>query len=200
MQIVMRSDNAQEFLSRKVHALCDEYGVTRELSCAFSSFQNGGAERAIRSACQRARTMIIAAEMPIRFWPDALNSATRIHNLLPCASRKFQSPNQIETGSVTPAEIMSTHIFESRCFVHLTPNEKTKASKMKPFAWRGVYLGKAIGKEGHLVWCEQRKAAFVRDSVTFDDGKHWLSHHLKPGPDELVYKRETKGDVILDHL
>ena len=49
MQIVMRSDNAQEFLSRKVHALCDEYGVTirRELSCAFSSFQNGGAERAI---------------------------------------------------------------------------------------------------------------------------------------------------------
>ena len=120
--------------------------------------------------------MIIAAEMPIRFWPDALNSATRIHNLLPCASRKFQSPNQIETGSVTPAEIMCTHIFGSRCFVHLTPNEKAKASKMKPFAWRGVYLGKAIGKEGHLVWCEQRKAAFVRDSVTFDDGKHWLSH------------------------
>ena len=198
---VLRADNAKEFLSKSMDTVCQKYGVAREFSCAFSSYQNGGAERAIQTTMMRARVLLAASDLPVRFWPSAVTYAVYLHNRLPCRSRGWLSPHEIEFG-VAP-DLSDAHIYGSRCFVKKLPNEIKVGEKFKKNAWRGVYLGRSEAQKGHVVYIEEKRKLCVRDSVEFDDGVEWRSHGLKAGPDEVVFVREkhASGDCspLVDH-
>ena len=65
---VVRSDNGTEFRNRMVDALLAESNIEREFTCVGTSHQNGVAESAIGTIFAMARTMLVDASLPPRFW------------------------------------------------------------------------------------------------------------------------------------
>ncbi len=186
---ILRSDGAQEFLSPEVTEVCHAHGIHREITCAFSSYQNGGAERAIRTVMSRARTMLVAARLPTSFWPYAIEYASYLHNRMPCPSRDGQSPFQIVNAGILP-NLDNCKVFGSRCWVKKLPNEIAQGDAMSARAYNAVYLGPGRTQKGDKVFIIERQKVLVRESVKFDTSPAWNSHGLQPKEGEKKFIRE----------
>jgi len=78
-----RSDRGGEFLSNAFVQWLDQLGVTHQLTVPYTPQQNGMVERANRTLCGRARSMLYAAGLPKKFWEHALRYATWCTNRVP---------------------------------------------------------------------------------------------------------------------
>ncbi|KAE8188084.1 hypothetical protein CF336_g6297 [Tilletia laevis] len=87
---------------------------------------NGVAERAVRTVTEMTRTMLIAADLPMFFWPAAAAPAARIKNMLPATGL----PN-----SQTPPEALHEYTFspKSRPCIYLGPAFKGASRLWDPF-------------------------------------------------------------------
>ena len=68
------------------------------LTCPYTSQQNGRAERILRTLNDCVRTMLLHAAMPLRFWPDTLQTATHLINRRPCTPRGHATPHLLLFG------------------------------------------------------------------------------------------------------
>ncbi|XP_031131738.1 uncharacterized protein LOC116033121 [Ipomoea triloba] len=71
----IRTDRGTEFVNGVIQAYCSSQGILHQLSAARTPQQNGVAERRNRTLKEAARVMISAAELPKRFWAEAINTA-----------------------------------------------------------------------------------------------------------------------------
>ena len=76
-------ENGREFDNASNRDFFLPFGTTMRFSCPYTSSQNGTAERAIRSTNDVVRTLLIQANMPPKYWADALSTATHLLNLRP---------------------------------------------------------------------------------------------------------------------
>ena len=78
----IRSDNGTEFKNTCLDDYLDELGITHELSAPYTPQQNGVVERKNRTLVEMARTMLDEYKIPRRFWPEAINTACHIINMV----------------------------------------------------------------------------------------------------------------------
>ena len=76
----IRTDNGGEFTSKEFEAHLTREGVRHELTVPKTPEQNGVAERMNRTLVETARSMLIHANLPHRFWAEALSTATYLRN------------------------------------------------------------------------------------------------------------------------
>ena len=133
---VVRCDNGTEYKNRLVNALLAESNIDREYTCVGTSHQNGVAESAIGILFAMARTMLVDASFPPRFWGEAVIAAVHVHNRMPCKS----NPN-----NASPYEIRHGHLPSLR---HLRPfgieayvRIQEHITKVMPRATKGILLG-----------------------------------------------------------
>ena len=55
-------------------------GISCEPSAPYTQHQNGVSERKIRFIMEKARTMLLEAQLPARFWAEAVNMAVYLLN------------------------------------------------------------------------------------------------------------------------
>ena len=202
---VIRRDGDPAFNTKEFREVVAKLDAKLESSCAFSSHQNGRAERMIRRLVTLSRTMIIAGRLPLRFWHEALEYATWVHNRVPSRAHNSKSPFEIRYGSKPDTSM--AHQFGARCWVHKLPNEIGRGNKFAQRAFgspneRAVFVGvstDATGQKGYRVYIDKKGIQFVvRKSVTFDEGKTWNKHGIKARPGELRYDPletpDTTGD------
>uniref|UniRef100_A0A453N8D3 Integrase catalytic domain-containing protein n=1 Tax=Aegilops tauschii subsp. strangulata TaxID=200361 RepID=A0A453N8D3_AEGTS len=60
------------------------HGTVFRLTCPYTSQQNWRAERVLRTLNDCVCTLLFHANVPPRFWPDALATATLLDNIRPC--------------------------------------------------------------------------------------------------------------------
>lgn len=70
-----RFDNGKEYVNKEVLDWLASQGIEYELTAPYSSSQNGVAERLNRTIVERARSMIVGANLHKRLWPEAVNYA-----------------------------------------------------------------------------------------------------------------------------
>ena len=63
----LRTDNGPEFLSNNVNFLCNEFGISRHRTVAYTPQQNGVAESMNRTLMERVRCMISEAKITENF-------------------------------------------------------------------------------------------------------------------------------------
>ena len=80
---VLRSDGGSEFVNQRVDALLLRHGVEREVTCPNTSYQNGKAERRIRTIFERVRTGLSDSGLPPGFWAEAAVYAVYTLNRTP---------------------------------------------------------------------------------------------------------------------
>jgi len=79
-----RSDNGTgEYNNAIFQQLLRERGIIYEPSTPYTQYQNGVAERTIRSINEMARSMLHESSLPEIFWSEAVNTAVYLRNRCP---------------------------------------------------------------------------------------------------------------------
>ena len=88
------------------------------------------------------------AHMPVRFWPEAIATATYLTNRLPTKTLYFQTPlTTLNTFTTIPFfHSLSPRIFWCVVYVHLPSRVRTK---FEPRAVKCVFLGYDITQKGY---------------------------------------------------
>ena len=131
---LIRCDNAPEYRALGDY-LQKDYGIQFEYTTPYTPEQNGVAERLNRSLITVARAMLLDASLPIRFWGDAVITASYLRNRTP-----------IGPGGITPEEAYSGkvpyigHLRAYGCLVYAyIPSENRE--KLEPTARRCILIG-----------------------------------------------------------
>ncbi|XP_077252529.1 uncharacterized protein LOC143891919 [Tasmannia lanceolata] len=90
----LRTDNAREFFSiiDGFQDYLSSHGIIHQSSCAYTSQQNGVAERKLRYLLEVARTLLFQIQVPKFFWSDAILTARFLPNRLPSSVLNGDSP------------------------------------------------------------------------------------------------------------
>jgi transposase InsO family protein len=68
----LRSDSDGAYTSGELAEYCRKRGIQRQFSTAYNQFQNGVAERTIRTLVEMTRTMLIHAFAPKSMWGECI--------------------------------------------------------------------------------------------------------------------------------
>ena len=176
-----RCDNGSgEYNNSVFLALLGEKGIAYEPAPPYTQHKNGVAERMIRTLNTKARSMMWEANVPTKFWPEAIRTACYLHRRSPTTSLSGnRSPFEALFGTVPPIEHLRR--FGCRAFKRIPPaqrNEKKFGSRSNPSMMLGyVHNTTKIwriwdfnsGKSGRAVECssvvfDEHEDAFVSSS------------------------------------
>ena len=77
----IRSDNGGEFIDDRLVTLCQEKGIIRQTSCAYTPMQNGIAERNIQTITNSGNCNLNFSGFPKIYWPLAFDTAYNTRNI-----------------------------------------------------------------------------------------------------------------------
>jgi transposase InsO family protein len=132
-----RTDGGGEY-EKELKEHLRSLGITHETTAPYSPQQNGVSERLNRTLNEMVRAMLLEANMPDRFWPDAILFAADIKNILPHSSIQNTTPYGLFLGEFPRYDILRPF----GCIVYPTiPKERMpKASKYRPLAYKGALI------------------------------------------------------------
>jgi len=119
-----RSDNGSGEYSNSVFlGLLGEKGITFESSPLYTQHKNGTAEHMIRTLNTKARSMMLDANVPIIFWPEAIRTACYLHRMSPTSSLTGnRSPYEALYGTIP--KIGHLRRFGCRVYKHISPAQR----------------------------------------------------------------------------
>jgi transposase InsO family protein len=78
----LRTDNGLEYCSNEFEKYLEDKGVIHEKTVPYTPQQNGVAERWNQTLWRITRSLIKQANLPIKFWPEAMNTACYLSNIV----------------------------------------------------------------------------------------------------------------------
>jgi hypothetical protein len=151
-----------------------QHGITSQTTAPYSSFGNGIAERAIRTASECVRAMMADTSVPAQFWSYAALAFAHVHNRLPRLGKA--SPIKLITGRRPRIDYI--RIFGCRCHVYMHPAERTKSARFRPVSQPGIFLGYTANSKSFHVLINKR--VYQRRSVSFNEDVDELKHMHAP--------------------
>ena len=121
-----RCDNGfGEYNNSRFLGILGESGIAYEPSPPYTQHKNGVAERMIRTLNTKARSMMQDANVPTRFWPEAVRTACYVHRRSPTSSLSGnRSPYEALFGTVP--QIKHPRRFGCKVFKHIPPAQRTE--------------------------------------------------------------------------
>lgn len=95
---MLQSDNGSEYLSHEFDEFRKKKGITRRLTVPYNPEQNGKAERMNRTLLDTTRCLLFQADLPQKFWAEAVNTANYVCNRLPSNSLNRKTPYELWNG------------------------------------------------------------------------------------------------------
>ncbi|KAA8908095.1 hypothetical protein DIURU_000283, partial [Diutina rugosa] len=143
----LRVDNGKEFDNKTLQEYCKSEGIRLQPTSAHASFQNGAAERAIRTIREKETALRHMSDVPAYMWPYSWRMATLLVNL---TKRKNQSKSPWErfrTGETTPK------VWTFGCqAVGDVPKGHPSYKGLTAHGAEGVYLGPDLTRRADFVW------------------------------------------------
>ena len=116
----IRTDNGEEFTSKEFEAHLMAEGVCHKLTILKNPEQNGVTERMNRTLVETARSMLVNANLPHRFWAKALSTATFLQNRSPTKAVCGMTLHEAWTGE--KRRVDGLRLFGCQAFVHIPKN------------------------------------------------------------------------------
>ncbi|KAK8962854.1 hypothetical protein KSP40_PGU018853 [Platanthera guangdongensis] len=182
---VLRTDNAREYTSHEFTALCSEFGILHQTSCAYTPQQNGVAERKNRHLLDVARSLMLQMHVPKPYWNFAVSTACFLINRLPSSILNYATPFSILFPSAT-AFPLPPRVFGSLCYVHrLGPS----SDKLDPRAAKHIFVGYSRTQKGYVCYSPATRKISVSADVIFREDQPFFSaplpDHLPPTPPSI---------------
>ena len=157
-----RSDGGGEYISNEFKRVCKSRGIEIDGTIPYSPQQNGVAERMNRTLMEMARSMLYHANLPQKFWAEAISTAAYLRNRCPTSSFKGATPYERWFG-VKP-DVEHLRVFGCNVYVHI-PDEKRR--KLDAKAVKGVFVGYPAGRKGYKIFIPENKRFVSSRDVTF---------------------------------
>jgi hypothetical protein len=94
----LRSDRGGEYLSAEFSSYCSTQGIHRQLTAAYSPYQNGLAERKNRTVLEGIRSVVAGTKIPRYLWEEIAKAVNYIQNRCPTKAIKLKTPEEMYTG------------------------------------------------------------------------------------------------------
>lgn len=163
---ILRSDGGGEYKSKKFAKFCADNGIKHETTTPYTPQQNGVAERNNRTILEKARCMLIDANLSKQFWAEAVCAAVDIINVLPNAPNK-QAPNERWNGK--KCNLKHFKVFGCKAMAWL-PN--CKRDKLDAKSVECVYLRSAENQKAFRLYDTQSNKIIVSRDVIFMENEN----------------------------
>ncbi|KAI5335543.1 hypothetical protein L3X38_025676 [Prunus dulcis] len=192
----LRTDRGGEYISANFLQFCENLGIERQLTVAYSPQQNGVAERKNRTIVEMAKCMIHAKELPYTLWCEAVNTSVYLLNRSP--TRALENTTPFEKFSGRKPGVKHLKVFGSVCY-SLIPGKLR--NKLEATSAIGVFIGYGTCEKGYRILNPATQKVLLSRDVVFDEHGKWDSeqHKVKeiciPLPtDELSDMRTTESE------
>ena len=142
----IHSDNGTEFVNKQFADFCTAKMITHKTTVINSSFQNGIAEREIRSSKHCARKLLDHTLLTDRFWSFAISFGTFVHNRRPNVGLGLKIPGEVFFGKPS-LDNREKLLFGSKIYF-IEPKSTKEHLNKKP----GVFLGYPPLVKGYQVF------------------------------------------------
>ena len=143
---VVRTDGGTEFLG-SLQDKFREAGVIHQTSVRYTPQQNGRAERLNRTLLQKTRCLLFQANMPSKFWAEAISTANYLRNLVP-TSNSTKTP--YELFHQKKPDVARLRVFGCSAYVQLPAPLRKKFDKRSV---QGVFVGYEATQKAWRVMC-----------------------------------------------
>lgn len=158
---ILRSDRGGEYTGKEVRAYLKSKGVQIQYTAAYSPQQNGVAERKNRTLVEMSRCMLLDADMPFKFWGEAVMMANHLQNRLPT---KGATRTPFEGWFGFKPNINYFHRFGAKCYVRI-PDEKRR--KLEKKAETMILVGYDNESKAYRCYNQNTNSVIISRDVRF---------------------------------
>lgn len=162
----LRSDNGGEYCNNAFKNIVESSGILHQTTCAYTSQQNGKAERYFRSLMDKARCLLTDANLPNKFWAEAVNTASYLLNRSPSKSIK-STPEEVWSGK--KPNLSHVKVFGCKAYTHI-PTQKRK--KLDPRATPSIFVGYSLQTKGYRLYDPVKSVIQTSRDVTFSENEN----------------------------
>lgn len=175
---IVRSDGGGEYCNDGLRMFFADEGISAQYSTAYTPQHNGVAERKNRSLQEMARTMLLDADLPKRYWGESVVAAAFLQNRLP--SRSVDTTPYEKWYGRKP-ELGYLRVYGCQAYVHI-PDVKRgkfdgKARKLRFIGYSGEHKGY------RFVDTSTDKVTISRDARFLELGDGSSQPNLQPVPE-----------------
>lgn len=193
--LAIRSDNASEYKSLGESSLAPS-GIALELTTVYTPEQNGVSERLNRSLVTMARSMLLEAKLPARFWGEAVIAACYLRNRMAIGPDN-KSPEEAFTGR-RPS---TRHLRTFGCIAYADIPSVNRA-KLEPTARKTIFVGYMPTSKQYRLYDPVTKTIIVSSNPRFEENEfwEWSSESREPGEDLDSFDPMEPVEIDLDEL
>ena len=155
----LRTDNGGEYTSKRFEVHLKSCGIQHEKTIPKTPEQNGVAERLNRTLVESSRSMLLDAELPQRYWAEAVSTAIYLRNRCPTTAVKEMTPFEAWYGR--KPRVGHLRVFGCEAYAHIPKDERGKFdSKTK----KCILVGYGELRKGYRLYdADRRKILYSRD-------------------------------------
>jgi hypothetical protein len=130
----LQTDDDAVYRSEEMKKILDEYGINKRTTVPYHHSSNGWIERQVRTVMEKARTIMLLYDCPLKFWAEAISCAVYLYNVTPSAILDWKTPYELVFGS--KPDISNLVPFYSPGIVYLSAEERENQFSPKGLACR----------------------------------------------------------------
>jgi len=143
-------------------------GIVHQRTAPHTPEHNGVAERCNRSVMEMARAMLYNARLDLKFWPDAVATATYLKNRSAHQALEGVTPEEVWSGK--KPDVSHLHVFGCTGYVHVPKKERSKLdAKTRACIFLGYVSDSASGEKVFKLFCPQNNTFLTSRNVLFID-------------------------------
>lgn len=165
---MLRTDRGGEFTSNEFKSYCDEAGIDRHFTAAYTPQQNGVVERRNRTVVEMARSYLKQMQLPSILWGEAVRHSVYVLNRLPTRALTGMTPYTAWTKKKPRVD----HIRVFGCLSHMKiPSIQTRKldDRRRPV----VNLGKEPGTKAYRLYDPVNNRVYISRDVSFEENTPW---------------------------
>lgn len=156
----VRSDNGREYVNMEFSKFLTDAGIRHQTTIPHSPQQNDRAERMNQTIVDKARCLLLDANLDKTFWAEAVSTATYLINRAPARAIGHKIPE--EWSSEKPS-LSHLRVFGTRALAHVPKQSRKKWDEKSKEC---IFLGYAEDSKGYRLFDTSKKKIFrARDDI-----------------------------------
>ena len=196
---IVRSDQGREYVNKRLLDYMVKKGIECQYSVAYCPQQNFRSERINRSVIDMARTMLIEADLPAKFWAEAVATAAHILNRTPKNVIKGLTPFELWNNKAP--DLNYFRVFGSKSLVHVKNRNGMKFAARSKDAIFMVYSSNMKAYKFYLVddkeFVIRRNAKFFENAV---QEKPAIKKGINKRDAENTTENVIRNEQNIDHI
>lgn len=187
---VLRTDNGLEFCSKEFEKYLQDAGIIHQKTNPYTPEQNGLCERLNRTVVEKSKCLLFDADLPKKFWAEAVNTAVYLRNRTVASGLNNKTPFELWFGR--KPDVSHIRIFGSKIMVHIPKEKRLKWDKK---AVNCILVGYSENVKGYRIYNPVKNTISTsRDIIVIEEGMNRSNVTINISNIDPEIKEEIKSE------